>query len=170
VEGGSGSGCVVGEEELVVEEAVGGEVLAVGVLVDVVGEVALGEEGDLEGFVEGELVAEAVEGEACGEVVDVVEAAVGLEEAVDGAGVVEVGGEGLAQRKDEVGGEAFFEVEAGDRAEGFFLDGIDGGRFWRPMPNPRLCSQNLWTQSILGTRRKLQCYKPTRSTVSTHCS
>jgi hypothetical protein len=73
VEGGSGSGGVVGEEELVVEEAVGGEVLAVGVLVDVVGEVALGEEGDLEGFGEGELVAEAVEGERWGEVVSVVE-------------------------------------------------------------------------------------------------
>jgi hypothetical protein len=73
VEGSSGSGGVVGEEELVVEEAVGGEVLAVGVLVDVVGEVALGEEGDLKGFAEGELVAEAVEGEAWGEVVDVVE-------------------------------------------------------------------------------------------------
>ncbi|NJM46957.1 MAG: hypothetical protein HC860_13025 [Alkalinema sp. RU_4_3] len=44
-----------------------------GVLVDVVGEVALGEEGDLEGFAEGELVAEAVEGEGWGEVVSVVE-------------------------------------------------------------------------------------------------
>ncbi len=94
VDGGSGSGGVVGEEELVVDEAVGGEAggLAVGVTVgvDVVGEVALGEEGDLEVGGEGKLVAETVEAKVTSDVLGVVEAAAGLEEAVGNSGVFDI--------------------------------------------------------------------------------
>ena len=89
VEGGTGTGGVVGEQELVVDEAVGGEAVdaVVGVVVgiDVVGKIALGEEGNLEVFGNGELVAEAIDAESFGDVVGVIEAAVGLEEAVDGS-------------------------------------------------------------------------------------
>lgn len=94
VDGGSGSRGVVGEEELVVDEAVGGEavglVVGVAVGINVVGEVALGKEGDLEVGGEGKLVAETVEAEGGGDVAGIVKAAAGLEEAVGTSGVFDV--------------------------------------------------------------------------------
>jgi hypothetical protein len=134
VNSGSSSGGVVGEEKLVVDKAVGREavglVVGVAVGVDVVGEIALGEEGNLEVGGEGELVAETVEAEVRADVAGVVEAAAGLEKAVEATGGFEALGQGLAEGEGGFEGDAGFEAEGAEGAEGFFLDGIDGGKIF----------------------------------------